>query len=202
MSNPRGTTAYPLQWPNGRPRTPQYQIRPSKFEPTSFAVARDNLLAELKRLGARNVVLSTNTELRQDGLPYSGRRQPDDCGVAVYFTDRKQRQMALACDRWKKIEDNLRAITKTIEALRGIERWGSGEMLDAAFTGFAALPPSPQSKPWHEVLGVMPKASFVEVNDAYRRESLRHHPDRGGSTEAMTKVNAAYEQFKKERGMT
>lgn len=179
-----------------------YQTRTSKFEPTSFAVARDNLLTELKRLGARNVVLSTNIELRQDGLPYSGRRQPDDCGVAVYFTDRKKRQMALACDRWKKIEDNVRAITKTIEALRGIERWGSGEMLDAAFTGFAALPPSPQSKPWWEVLGCSKESSDGWVQTAYRSACMQYHPDRGGSNEAMALVNRAYEQFRKERGLS
>lgn len=200
MSKPTGTTAYPLQWPAGRPRT-SYPLA-SKFEPTSFAVARDNLLKELKRLGASNVVLSTNVELRQDGLPYSGRRQPDDCGVAVYFSDRKKRQMALACDRWRKIEDNLRGITKTIEALRGIERWGTGEMVDAAFTGFAALPPSPASKPWYEVLCVVSHASTEIVREAYQNASLRHHPDRGGSNETMALVNRAYEQFKKERGMS
>lgn len=196
------TTAYPLQWPAGRPRTSSYHIRQSKFEPTSFAVARDNLLAELKRLGAQNVVLSTNIELRQDGLPYSGRRQPDDCGVAVYFTDRKKRQMALACDRWKKIEDNIRAITKTIEALRGIERWGSGEMLDAAFTGFTALPPSPASKPWWEVLSVGAHHSTEHITAAYRAKCMECHPDRGGSNEAMALVNRAYEQFKKERNLS
>src|SRR5262245_54177038 len=72
-------------------------------------------------------------------------------GSAVYFTH-KGRQMCFACDRWDKMEDNLHAVSKTIEALRGIERWGTGEMVQQAFTGFVALP---GNSPW-EVLGLNP----------------------------------------------
>jgi hypothetical protein len=31
--------------------------------------------------------------------------------------------MCFACDRWDSVGDNVYAITKTIKALRGIERW-------------------------------------------------------------------------------
>ena len=42
-------------------------------------------------------------------------------GVAVYFTwDGEQRSMA--CDRWHKIESNMRALAKSINALRGLDR--------------------------------------------------------------------------------
>ena len=115
MTTSAGITAYPLSWPTNRPRTSSWRRTRSKFD-TTFAVARDELLRELKRLGAKGVVLSTNIELRQDGLPYAGRRQPDDVGVAVYFTH-KGRQVCFACDRWDKIEDNIRAVTKTVEAI-------------------------------------------------------------------------------------
>jgi len=54
--------------------------------------------------------------------------------------------MCLACDRWDKVQDNIYAIAMTIEPLRGIERWGSGSMVEQAFTGFFALP-APKS-PW------------------------------------------------------
>jgi hypothetical protein len=62
------TTAYPLQWPDGRPRTPAHRRTKAAFS-TTFAVARDNLVAEVRRLGGRNLVISTNVPLRQDGLP-------------------------------------------------------------------------------------------------------------------------------------
>jgi hypothetical protein len=193
-------TRFPLSWPIGRPRTDRWKRKKSNFEVKSFAVARDELLKELGRMKAREVILSTNIELRGDGLPYANRRQPEDVGVAVYFKDGKGRTMAFSCDCWDKIEDNLRAITKSIEALRGIARWGSGDMMTAAFTGFEALPASPNHQAWHVVLCVLGHASTDEVNNSYRRLSSLNHPDRGGDATKMAEINQAYQQFKKERG--
>jgi hypothetical protein len=199
---PITNSAFPLSWPPGRKRTEPHRRAVAKFGQRSFAVARDELLAELKRLGGvRQIVLSTNVELRQDGLPYAGRRAPDDPGVALYFVDRKGRQMAFACDRWRHIEDNMRAIEKTVEALRGIERWGSGEMLDAAFTGFQALPAPPAAKPWWEVLGCPAHAPTADVHLAYRRALMNAHPDRAGSSEQVHAVESAYAAFRAERGL-
>src|SRR5262245_44424311 len=131
------TTRYPLYWPDGRLRTPRRSR--SEFKVYSFAVVRDQLLNELKLMNARDVILSTNLMLRNDGLPLANQRQPADPGVAIYFTY-KGKAVAFACDRWDKIEDNVQAIRHTINALRGIARWGTGDMVDAAFTGFLALP--------------------------------------------------------------
>lgn len=199
--------AYPLYWPAGRPRTDRHRRARSKFE-TTFARARDELVRELKLLGARNVVLSTNIALRRDGLPLAGQRQPDDPGVAVYFsrtTKGVERQLCFACDRWEKVEDNVWAVCKTIDALRGIARWGTGDMIDAAFTGFQALPAPPvmvDRRAWWEVLGV--DRDFEERNVHYRYLELsrRHHPDRGGDPKVMEEINSAYDDFKRERGLT
>lgn len=194
-----GVPAYPLQWPAGRSRTPGYRRTRARFD-TTFAISRDELFRELKRLGARSVVLSTNVELRQDGIPYAHRRQPDDVGVAVYFSH-KSRQVCFACDRWDRIEDNIRAVCKTIEALRGIERWGTGDMVEAAFTGFQALPPAAGRRPWPDVLGV-PRDAMIGVAElAYRRLVWQNHPDRGGNTAHMAEINAAWDEFRKERGL-
>lgn len=194
-------TRYPLSWPAGVARTPAHRRQRPKFQAPTFARARDDLLAELKRLGATGVVLSTNVELRQDGLPYSGRRNPDDPGVAVYFT-RKGRQLAMQCDRWVSVEENLRAISDAIECIRTIERRGTGEMVDAAFSGFAQLPAARTAlRPWHEVLGVVPHAGAEIVQQAYRTLVMKHHPDRGGDTAVMAEINDAYERFKRERGL-
>jgi hypothetical protein len=186
--------AHPLSWPVGKPRTPRHKIEKSRFDPYGRAAEVTNVREELQRLGARNIIVSTNVRLRRDGLPYSADRAPDDQGVAVYF-DYAGGQKCFACDRWKTIEENLRAIFKSIEAIRGLERWGSKSFVDAAFTGFSALPaPGQHSKRhWRQVLGVGPTepVSTTVVNAYYRDAARRAHPDMGGSTAAMAEVNAA-----------
>lgn len=200
-------SAHPLQWPAGRPRTQHYERENAKFDVT-FARARDNIVAEVKLLtGGRwgqdpLTVISTNIALRRDGLPLAGQRAPDDVGVAVYFTYKK-RQMSFACDRWLKIEHNMQAIAKTIEALRGIARWGTGDMLEAAFHGFMALPEPAAKRSWREVLGI---ATDTHVSPdilirCYRSAAAVAHPDRaGGSHDAMVAINAAYAEAKKALG--
>ena len=179
------TEAYPLQWPAGRPRT----ISPSrsKFAARSIDGATKKVMLELRRMHASNVVISTNLVLRLDGLPRSGQAQPQDKGVAVYFTY-KSRPMCFACDRWDTIQDNIYAVAQTIDALRGIERWGSGSMVEQAFTGFVALP-APASH-W-DILNVNPGSTRDQIEHAYREKAKRAHPDAGGSTDAMARLNDA-----------
>ena len=192
--------AYPLTWPAGRPRTDRYRRERSNFE-TTFARARDDIIREVELLTGRKhnsygsdpVILSSNVALRRDGLPLAGQRQPDDPGVAVYFTYSKQ-AMSFACDRWNKVEDNMRAIAKTIDALRGIARWGTGDMLKAAFTGFAALPAPNAERSWREVLGFSAdeRVTSEDLLQRYRRLRSDHHPDRGGSAARFDEVEQAY----------
>lgn len=196
------TTAYPLQWPAGKPRTRTPQ--PSRFgSHSTFSVSTttSKLMAELRRLGAKNIVLSTNLELRLHGLPYSNRRAPADAGVAVYFT-LKGEARCFACDRWQKVEENIVALAHTIDALRGIERWGGGNMVDQAFAGFAALPAPSAAKHWSEVIGVQRGADLDDVRTAYRRKAMAAHPDRGGDASVMAELNAAWTEFQKERGVS
>jgi hypothetical protein len=187
---------HPLTWPAGRPRTPLARRERPKFVVESFTQARDLLLGELRRLGARSVILSTNVPLRQDGLPYANMRQPDDTGVAVYF-QRKGRDLCLSCDRWAKVEHNLRAVADAIDSIRRIERRGTGEMVDQAFSGFAQLPPV--GSRWYEVLSVDEWASAETIAQAYRRELARRHPDRGGSAELMHELENARLQIPDDR---
>jgi len=52
----------------------------------------------------------------------------------------------------------------------------------------------------YAVLGVPPTASLEEVKKRYRQLSMIYHPDReGGYSEAMKRVNEAYEQILKEK---
>jgi hypothetical protein len=200
--------AYPLQWPQGRARTNQWGREHAKFD-VSFARARDNIIREVTLLaGGRygpdpQVVISTNIPLRRDGLPLAGHRAPDDPGVAVYFLYKK-RQMSFACDRWYKIEHNMQAIAKTIEALRGVARWGTGDMLEAAFTGFTALPPpaagaqaQDAKRQWRDVFGTAVRTR-AELQDVYRRLAAAFHPDRGGDPAKMAELNTARDEAWKE----
>jgi hypothetical protein len=195
------TDAYPLYWPEGRPRTDRYRRETARFD-TSFARARDSVARQVEMLCGKyshqrkeaNIVISTNVTLRRDGLPLAGQRPPDDPGVAVYFIYKK-RQMCFACDRWRKIEDNMQAVAKTIEALRGVARWGTGDMMEAAFQGFTALPAPGRQKTWREVLGFPngnPTKAQVEAN--YLRLRSMHHPDKGGDASLFHEVQLAYEQ--------
>lgn len=195
------TEAYPLQWPAGKPRTPPHKVERSRFEPGSRPAEVRAITDEIRRLGGRNVVVSTNLRLKNDGTPYARDRAPDDAGVAVYFDLKGPK--CFACDRWRTVEENLRAISKSIEAIRGLERWGSKDFVDAAFTGFAALPSPSTRKPWREVLGVgegwVGTESDIEVR--YRSVAKNVHPDLpGGSHEAMAEVNAAREAALREIG--
>jgi hypothetical protein len=187
----RPTERYPLTWPQGWPRTPAYKRERSSFKVTPGAAMTD-LLEELRRLGARDVIISSNLALRGDGLPYARQPKHDDEGIAVYFT-RKGVDMVLACDKYGRREENMRAISKTIDAIRGIERWGSSDMMERAFTGFTALP-SPVALSWRDVLDP------ADPLGSYRRLRSQAHPDRGGSDAEFAKIEAAWAAYEKETG--
>jgi hypothetical protein len=159
---------------------------------------RDDVIRELDLLGARNVLISSDLQTRADGLPRASQRQPDDPGVAVYFTLDGEQQ-CIPCDKWDNVEQNLRAVALTIEALRGLDRWGAKEMVRAAFRGFKALPESVivtpyTARPWHEVLEVSPTASPEVIRAAWKQQLLKHHPDRGGEQAAFEEVQRAYRE--------
>lgn len=204
------TTAYPLSWPVNWPRTPASKREPARFHGTtatrlegggiwrqktdlSISAAVKRLWGELQRLGVpdASIVLSTNVQLRLDGLPRSDQRRIDDPGAAVYFK-LKGKDRVLACDRWMTVADNIAAVAKHIEAIRGIERWGVGT-IEQAFMGYAALPaPGMASKrPWRAVLNVGATITLAEAESAYRRRLSEAHPDRGGTHEQATELNAA-----------
>ena len=70
-------------------------------------------------------MISTNLKLRLDGLPRSDQATPADPGVAVYF-ELDGKTIVLACDKWNRVADNIYAIAKHVDALRGQDRWGVG----------------------------------------------------------------------------
>ena len=52
---------------------------------------------------------------------------------------------------------------------------------------------------YYETLGVKKNASGEEIKKAYRKKSLRHHPDRGGDAEVFKQVSEAYSTLSEPR---
>jgi hypothetical protein len=180
----------PLLWP-AHTRRAKYRA-PAQFA-TDGITAIQHLRDQVRLLGGKDLIITTNLRVgRYTDLPvFSEKPQGGDPAVAVYFTLDGE-EVCFACDRWTLVEDNIRAIGKTIEALRGIERWGTSDMRRAAFTGFAALPAGGSA--WHQVLGVSPTASKAEIEAAYRRLVKTTHPDAGGDRERFLEIQRAYQE--------
>jgi hypothetical protein len=203
--------AYPLQWPEGWPRTKSYARAHGKFSIRrgSNSMAQDlsvfdgveRVLLELSRfgIGRDDIVISTNIKTRLDGLPRSDQRAPDDPGVAVYWETRAGNRKVMAVDRYFKVADNLAAVAATLDAMRAIERHGGAQILDRAFTGFTALPSPAVACTWREIIGVPASIrDMPSVRIAYRRRASELHPDKGGSHAAMTELNLALQAAEKE----
>lgn len=192
---------YPLTWPLGvtRTKTPTR----SAFQPRTYASAVREVRDELAKLGARTVVVSTN--LAGDSV------RNGDHGAAVYWTAPTGKAGApslwephvITCDRYTRLESNLHAIALSLEALRGLDRWGAVRR-EQAFAGFRALPAGdagpPPVRTWRDVLGVPtdgwvaaapPIAVIAFARERHRELIRQHHPDRGGDAALAAEINAA-----------
>jgi len=160
--------------------------------------AQQQLRLEINRLGGKNLIVSTNIPVRNDGGLYADwmKKKIDDPGVAIYFS-LNGKDVSMCCDKFPRIWENVYALAKGIEALRGMERWGVSEFMERAFSGFTAIPEAVEVEEniWHS-LGLSTKPAFVEeVKSAYRNWAKVYHPDvPGGSHEKMQKLNNAYQK--------
>lgn len=212
---------YPLAWPKGTPRTKAEDRRRSNFSHNRGRVgqisayeAAKSLHAELGRMRAINVVITSQLPTRHDGFPYSD-GAPSDPGIAVWFT-LGGIERVFACDAWKTPGENMRALQNTIDAMRGVGRWGVASAEERIFAGFAALPPGssgtvapgpPPPPPWREVIGgtwpELDNADLLAIAKARHRAAIQKaHPDAGGSHELAASLNAALAAAELELGAT
>lgn len=206
------TQAFPLQWPISRPRNKSHTRANfgkkvsrtgqswSQKESLTVAEALGRLQREIDLLGARNYILSSNVQIRLDGLPRSGQPEPADRGVAMYFT-LAGKPHCLPCDRYDRVADNIAAIAKHIEATRAIERYGVASIAEM-FTGFMALP-EPARRTWRAVFGFGPTEPITAsyLKERYRAKSKYTHPDSpGGSKEAFEELTRAKDEALREIG--
>lgn len=181
---------FPLAWPDGQNRT-------KSRDRSQFRTKLDGAIKNVRdslRLFAQDsgramgaIEVSCNVSLMGG--------TPQDPGVAVWFVWDGQTR-CIAVDRYQTVAENLQAIHHVIEARRVELRHAGIEMARTAFKGFLALPPPPDRKPWHEVLGLSPSANAEEIRDARKglaRELGADHP-------RLSEVNVAHDQAMKERG--
>jgi len=201
-------TRYPLAWPRGWPRaTFRRQAMFSKkvhragapyarYENLTVGDGLRRLENELRRLGARNPVISSNLRRNLDGsIAANQSKMLADPGIAVYFRLHDQPRV-LACDKWTSAADNMAAIAGHIDAIRAQQRYGVGT-LDQAFAGYAALPPigGTQGGDWRAELEVEGRAGLTldDVEAQYQRLVKLRHPDRnfGEGHDAIVRLNLA-----------
>lgn len=194
---------YPLSWPLGVPRTKEPKA--SKFSGHTFHRALVEVQGELRHLGASTMVISSNV--------VHDRVKNGDHGIAVYWTAWTDDPSGaggswdphvMTCDLWKFATDNLHAIALSLQAIRGLDRWGAVRKAQA-YAGFRALPPAggaTDKRPWREVLGIPTDGwTLTAPNDVllmyaktrFRDLSATMHPDRGGDPQAAMELGAAYE---------
>lgn len=187
------TQAFPLQWPDGMPRTQRHQT--STFRST-LASALKNVRTSIVAFGrdsgkqVTDVFISSNVSL--------GMERPADPGVSLWFTwDDSQR--CIAVDRYPKPEDNLQAIHHILEARRTELRHGGLHIVRQTFKGFLALP-SPDAVDWRAALGFKPGelVTSAAIDVAYRDRAKDAHPDKqGGDEHTMAILNLARDAAKK-----
>jgi hypothetical protein len=185
--------AYPLTWPVGYQRTQSRIASPFK---QTMEKAQQFLRREVDRMGAGKLIVSSNIPIRKDGMFYTDwmNRKIDDPGVAIYF-HYQGKDISMCCDQYLRVWENVYALGKAIESIRGLERWGVSDFMARAFTGFTALPAPivPEVNIWH-ILGLPGKPETPrEVTEAYRKQALELHPDRPGGEK--TKFQALQEAY-------
>lgn len=148
----------------------------------------DLLYREVEKLGGRNVVLGAGfreRDLRLDGMPRAGAREPMHPGVEISFDSRHGRLVYATdvCVRW---EHNVRSIALGLEALRAVDRYGitrRGEQ----YAGWKQLAPGTTDG------GSDRGRELIRQHGSVKAALHASHPDHGGSERDFRDVQAARE---------
>jgi len=193
---------FPLAWPPGRPRIPSRERLPDRYGANTVPQALASAEAEVKRWRApTRSARIISWELSSD---YLGRAKPDDPGAALWFTlggkdiTSGASLMVLACDRFKSLPQNIRALSLTMERLRLVDEVGAYSLI-AAVEGARALPPpgaavAVPDRPWREVLGIAGEAPLLIAEAAYRALARKA----GEGSPKLTELNLAIEAARRE----
>jgi hypothetical protein len=186
------------EWPAGFERTPAAERVPNRRFGASLAETSEDLASEMGRLDPDEWRVSTGSggaHTRSNGLPKHS-ANPDDPSAVVRWS-KDGEQFAVACDRYTRLRDNLRAVYLWVREtrLRGDRPVVTGESEFAA----ARLPSGDADHvaepPAHAVLDVSPEAGDDAIRAAYREKLKEAHPDHGGSSEAFRRVRDARDEL-------
>lgn len=157
---------------------------------------------ELRHLGGRDGILQialSKDQFRNDGRPRAQAKIAHP-GVILTFETRSVGPLSYPCDTYTTWQDNLRAIAKSLEALRSVDRHGvtrHGEQ----YRGFAALESGKQERPFTDsqsagawlmtIAGITDGGEGLSWAVIVRRAQRACHPDYGGSSVVFAKVAEA-----------
>jgi hypothetical protein len=175
-----------LDWPPSKSRTAPAARRPGEGGSTAGSVAycMRRIQRGLDRLGATDVVVTSNFPLARPGASYEAECELGDPGVCVRFA-LQGAAFAIPCDRYSTVRANLMLIARHIEAtlaLVGLGLLTPREALAKFERLSVSRPPA-----WREVLGDLQTEAAVTA--AFRRLSRGRHPDTpSGSHDAMAEL--------------
>lgn len=202
------TCKYPLNWPANKPRTRASEKKLGRFHKSGGSyhsrevTIHEAIVRVYNQIGMfspgayhtviqpDDCVLRTMLQVNKNGSFRANQRKPPDAGAVLTFPYRG-RDVVIAIDVYTKIGQNIAAIAATLESLRTLQRHDSA-LLDAAVTGFTALPAPVVTRHWRDVFGVDACATLKEVRKHYMRAAGINHPDKGGCDAAMSEINRAW----------
>jgi hypothetical protein len=203
-------TFRPLQrWPQ-----PEAQERRRAPFSAGWSSTIGTLMTELRHLGPRpkgpawselsypksvlQLAMREQDFRRTDGLPRAG-AVPTHPGVVLNI-ESIHGPLSYPCDAFDRWQDNLRAITLGLEALRKVSRYGITPG-NEQYTGWKALPSATmtveEAEAYIEGVGGDPDGNGLDIGSlqqCYRRAKAKAHPDRNDGDQTLwNKVEAAAE---------
>lgn len=203
--------SYPLRWPDHQKRTDSWLRKTGRFQ-VGFRRALDDLRDAMAtdNVSRDDYSLTSMLPTRANGDPYGTGRNVADPGVALWWRENGKMRV-LACDQFYAVEHNMRAIGLAIGNLRALQRWGISQIVNQMLDGFALPPgsgveenvtgsirqPVEPDRSWMDEFHVSEAASREGVEAMYKTMARQHHPDRGGDTAAMMRLNVAWDNAQK-----
>lgn len=181
------------------PHKPTY-VRDSWPSSKSLTITKalTHLEQQLRLLGCNNTAFIEadidEKHIRQDGGLRSTATTGPNPGCIVFATHPRLGNLRWACDGYRKLPENIRAVSMTIQNLRAIDRYKCVRD-NEQFRGFKALPATAsQTLSLDAALGILAKystridaqtASKEAFARAVRAAQAATHPDRHGGDRAL-----------------
>lgn len=132
-------TSFPLCWPLDVPFTEKrIRLNISRYQKLNMTQAKKFILKQFKNIPGptMSIVVSTNVPVDNDGwYHHDNASDAYDKGAAVWWYQNK-RLKVMYCDKYNRIEDNMYAIAKGLEAIIKCKRWINEKYLPDMFETF------------------------------------------------------------------